>query len=236
MRQANLLRMTGITILATLVVGLLVWWFAFASSATTPTASAREIVTTACDIEHPNFDIVGTIRQEPFLYKGLIDFKVEVSGKDYRVQLRLDEEVAEYLHVDGIVLQREGTEGAWEESPLTYNHWLARLIGMAPGEGTVCMPVRNTHFVGEETLEEVSTKKYAWAYNWIKDERVPGTANDDPWSHKWEVWLDELGQMVQIQTSTKDPQKPFVTTEDWDIVTAKIVGVGEENVITKPTG
>ena len=220
-------------VLVALTVGLAVWWFSFVDSASPSVASAQEIVANACDLDSPNFDIVGTIRQAPLYGSKLVDFKAEVSNKDYHIELRSEDEFVEFIHVDGAVLLREGVDAQWEESPLTPQHWMGRLIGTDLSKNTICIPVESTHLVGTEVVKKMSTTKYVWAYNWVKDEAI-GTANPDPWTHRWEVWIDADGQLVQIRTSTKDSKAEFKTTEDWDIVTSKIINVGEENVITKP--
>ena len=214
-------------------VAVLGGWLAYYYLLSPPAVSAQEIVANACDLGSPNFDIVGTIRQAPLYGSKLVDFKAEVSNKDYHIELRSEDEFVEFIHVDGAVLLREGVDAQWEESPLTPQHWMGRLIGTDLSKNTICIPVESTHLVGTEVVKKMSTTKYVWAYNWVKDETI-GTANPDPWTHRWEVWIDADGQMVQIRTSTKDSKAEFKTTEDWDIVTSKIINVGEENVITKP--
>ena len=83
--------------------------------------------------------------------------------------------------------------------------WLARLIGSAYTENIICYPFESTYLVGTEVVKGVETTKYTWAYSARKDE-ITGSADGDPWTHRWEIWVNEGGgQMIQIRTSTKGP-------------------------------
>ena len=215
-------------------LALVVGWFRFINNTSTSIASAQQDMINACDIENPNFDIVGTISRpsSPGVIE-VIDVKAQVSGKDYHIELRHNSEFAELISIDGGLIQRDGVDGQWQESPFSSAHWLTRLIGSGDASNAICHPLETTHIVGNEVLDKTPTTKYNWAFSSLKQEGVEAT-DTSPWTHRWEVWLNSNGQIVQIRTTTKDPQEELKDPPSWDIVTSKIVNVGEENIITKP--
>ena len=228
-RRTKYVKVTGAVLIA-LAIGVAVWWFGFMNLTPSSVASAQEIVAAACETTSPDFDLVGTF-QKPFIEKP-VDVKARFSGTDYHVELRRETQFAEVVAVDGILLEREGVDGEWQPSLFSVGHWRAYLIGSDKGEA-LCIPMKSTRAVGDEAVDKTSTTKYVWAFSWPTKEDVDA-GDTDPWTHRWEVWLDDDGSMVQMQVSTKDPQKDLKGTAHWDIVTSKIVNVGEENIITKP--
>lgn len=230
-RRSRYFAVTGI-ILSALSFAFVVWWLNYWNSGPAPVDSAQRIIPNACDMDSPNFD-VATSLQTP-LEDVPTEINGRISGKDYHLVLTRGTRLSEVIHAEGIVLEREDASSPWEESPMSAAGWLTRLLGSGRVDNIICAPLDPTHVVGSEKLGEVVTTKYVWAYSWHKKENT-GTADVDLWTHRWEVWLDENGQMVQIRTSNKDPEKPFQGTEYWNIATSKILNVGEENVITKPT-
>ncbi len=214
-------------------VAVLGGWLAYYYLLSPPAVSAQEVVADACDLEDPNFDIVGTI-QTPFRDKP-VQFTAEVSGKDHHVKLTQGPgtPISEAISLDGVVIERSDIGDEWSPSTMPARGWLARLIGSAYTENIICYPFESTYLVGTEVVKGVETTKYTWAYSARKDE-ITGGADGDPWTHRWEIWVNEGGQMIQIRTSTKAPDLKELPSSEWDIVTSKIVNVGEENVITKP--
>ena len=229
-RPARLVTGTIVTLVALSTI-LTLWWLN-SRSPDAPVVSAQEAVANACDLTDPHFDIVATVKV--YLYDDLVPVKARVAGKDHHVVIGADGEYGEIVSVDGVSVRRDSPDGEWRVDDFPPFIWLLRLIGSADGDNIICTPLETTHVVGAEVVKNADTTKYMWAYSEHKDEAVDSDDNE-PWTHRWEIWLDEDNLIVQIRIMTKDPRSHKDDLKRWDIVTSQIVNVGEVNIITKPT-
>ena len=199
-----------------------------------PQASAQQ-AGQACEKETATqyFDLVITVQEwspEGKAYKPWVT-EASVAGTDFRfTSVRGGEYTWHGVYKDGVGYRRNNDE-PWRVDEYTQGRFFADYGLQLTEEGlSICPDLSRAEKLSEEMLDGVSTTRYASSGDLV----LPSGGGD---SHtlriEWDYWMDETGQLVQIEAYTYAPVEDGNDDSEGTGV-VKIVGVGEPNVITAP--
>ena len=204
----------------------------------TPQASAQEVVEGACAkaVATDYFDLTVRMKANPDGgdAERYYDAKVSVAGIAYQLEVQgvIDRPVhVTGIYVDGVGYSREGT-GAWQVDKSASHRLVSYFFGFTPTEAgwSVCPNLEQAEKVGEEVVQGITTTGYTTS---ISNDVLPDSAKERLVTTRWDYWVDETGQLVQLgRIERRPPQDGRAIGGTW---TTTISGVGETNTITAPT-
>ena len=209
----------------------------------TSQGASEQIVADACAkaVSTDYFDLTVSMKSTSLIVnedrnqiEAYFDASLSVAGNDYQVELQglmaspID---GHGIYVDGVGYSRAESTEEWKlEDSLTPT--LLSYLGATLTEDvwSICPDSENAEKVGPSYVRGMNTTLYSWRFS--RDDS-PDSEPLNYTTYQWDFWVDETGQLVQLErTETyRGLDGRPTSASKWTTI---ISGVGEPNTITSP--